>query len=367
MGPVVRDACFQFLGAGIACFVAALGAGCSASQPQTEEYVFSGSTMGTFYSVKVAAPPLSSEQARGIRACVETHLDAVAQAMSTYRPDSELSQFNAFGETTPFRVAPEVAQVFAKAVAVSAKTGGAFDVTVGPLVNAWGFGPQGEPEAEPSEEELAALRRRVGYDKLEVDTVASTIAKSAPDVYCDLSAIAKGYAVDKLAEGLDALGFGNYMVEVGGEVRTRGRNSSGDVWRIGIARPIPGVGDVQRVIALPDLALATSGDYQNYYERDGKRLSHMIDPVTGRPIAHKLASVSVIHAECAIADAYATAFMVLGPDEGYTVAEELGLAALFIVRENSGVFVEKGTAAFEALASGDRDTVEPVEESVRGP
>jgi len=330
---------------------AGLVGGCGPGGEAMREYAFSGATMGTFYTVKVIAPQLSSHQRAAVRDIIVGRLETVDESMSTFAPDSELSRFNGFNHTAPFPVSPATAQVFARALEVSAATDGAFDITVGPLVNAWGFGPAQPSDAPPTDAELAALRARVGYEKLSVDLDASTIAKARPDIYCDLSAIAKGYAVDEIAAGLAALGCQDFMVDVGGEVRTRGRNAAGVPWQIGIARPLPGLGkDVQRVVPLANMALATSGDYQNYYERNGKRFSHMIDPATGRPIDHNLASVSVLHESCAVADAYATGLMVLGPDRGCTVAQELDLAALFIIRERDGTFTEKVTAAFKTLS-----------------
>ncbi len=236
--------------------------------------------------------------------------------------------------------------MFAMAREISEASGGAFDITVGPLVNAWGFGPENPTPDGPSDEELIALRERVDYRKVEVNVEECTIRKARPDIYCDLGAIAKGYAVDLVAVVLEDLGFTNYMVEVGGEVRAHGVNANGVPWQIGIEKPDVARRTIQRTISLVDMGMATSGDYRNYYERDGVRLSHTIDPRIGRPIAHKLASVTVLHKGCAMADGYATAFMVLGLDEGYALAENLGMAALFIVRDESGGFIEKPTPAF---------------------
>jgi thiamine biosynthesis lipoprotein len=268
--------------------------------------------------------------------------------MSTYQPSSELSQFNSSRATEPFPVSAETLQVFAEAQRISAATGGAFDITVGPLVNLWGFGPNAKPLMIPADEEVERLRPRIGWSRIEVDTALSTIRKSEPEMYCDLSAIAKGYAVDRVAEGLAALGLADTMVEVGGEVRTRGRNAAGEPWRIAIERPDTAQRAFQEVVPLSDLAMATSGDYRNFYEQDGVRFSHTIDPRTGRPIQHRLASVSVIDPVCMRADGYATALMVLGEEEGFKLAEEQGLAALFLVRKGDG-FEERATAAFKTL------------------
>ena len=308
--------------------------------------------MGTTYTVKVVTEgPLgasSSPKQEQVQQVIEGRLAEVNDKMSTYQPSSELSQFNSSRTTVPFPVSAETLQVFAEAQRISAATAGAFDITVGPLVNLWGFGPDAKPLAVPADEEVERLRPRIGWSRIEVDTARSTIRKSEPEMYCDLSAIAKGYAVDRVAEGLAALDLADYMVEVGGEVRTRGRNAAGEPWRIAIERPDTAQRAFQEVVPLSDLAMATSGDYRNFFEQDGVRFSHTIDPRTGRPIQHRLASVSVIDPVCMRADGYATALMVLGEEEGFRLAEEQGLAALFLVRKGDG-FEERATAAFKTL------------------
>jgi thiamine biosynthesis lipoprotein len=169
-----------------------------------------------------------------------------------------------------------------------------------------------------------------------------------PELTLDLSAIAKGFGVDQVAEALEREGIEHYMVEVGGEVRTRGSNPSGEAWRIAIEKPDPSHRDMQVILPLNDLSMATSGDYRNYYEEEGRRISHMIDPRSGWPVTHAVASVSVVDEECVQADAFATALLVLGP-EGFELAEELGLAAYFLERSPDGGFTERRTTAFSAL------------------
>ena len=277
---------------------------------------FSGQTMGTWYTVKAVELPVEADEDREatLRSAIEEQLEDVNAKMSTYRDDSEVSRFNQSESTTPFPVSDETLAVFSKAQQLAESSGGAFDITVGPLVNAWGFGPGERTLEGPGDDELAALRARVGFRNVEVGDAA--IRKLRPDVYCDLSAIAKGYAVDRVGLALGDLGCDHYMVEVGGEVRTKGLNGDGVPWRIAIEKPDPEGRAIHRVLPLSGLAMATSGDYRNYYETEGARLSHTIDPRTGRPIAHKLASVSVVHEECAMADGFATTMMVLGPEDG---------------------------------------------------
>jgi thiamine biosynthesis lipoprotein len=311
-----------------------------------------GETMGTTYSVKIVPEgggAIDGPRLEKLRRLVEDRLEEVNAKMSTYSPQSELSRFNAWPETSPFTVSRETLEVLTIAAKVSGETGGAFDITVGPLVNAWGFGPSFRSETPPDAATIAALQKRIGYRLLELSAADSTVRKSHPDVYCDLSAVAKGYAVDRVADALEAQGVERYMVEVGGEVRTRGRNDRGEPWQIAIERPDPTARSIERIVPVSDLSVATSGDYRNFFEREGRLYSHIMDARTGRPVAHALASVSVFHARCAVADAYATAILVLGPEEGYRFAVEKDLAVLFIVRDPAGGFAEKATPGFERL------------------
>lgn len=304
-----------------------------------------GETMGTTYHVTlVTSEPLPEEHRNRVAAQIADELAAVNRLMSTYDPESELSRFNAADGTELFPLSPETLQVLEYAQQVSVETGGAFDVTVGPLVAAWGFGA-GASITPPDDAALAALREQVGYEKILLDTESSAARKAVPNLRVDLSAIAKGYGVDQVAQLLDSRGFENYLIEIGGEVRTRGANPDGDPWQVAIERPIEDGRAIQRTVPLSGESMATSGDYRIYYERDGRRVSHTIDPRTGRPIEHNLASVSVIHDQCAFADAYATALNVLGPEQGLALAETLNLPALFIIRTDNG-FEETATSHF---------------------
>ncbi len=323
-----------------------LGTACS---PKTTQYVFSGNALGTSYAVKVVAGKVSGAQRERIRKTIEEHLGDVNSKMSTYLESSELSRFNHSDSGTAFRLSPETLRVFLAARQIGEQTGGAFDITVGPLVDAWGFGPSGRGSRIPSPAEVKQLEKLTGWDKIVIDKEASTIWKTAPGVRCDLSGIAKGYAVDEVSDAISDLGFTNYMVEVGGEVRTSGRNQSGKPWQIAIEKPVAGVRAIERVIPLADLAMATSGDYRNFYEAHGVRLPHIIDPRTGRPVRHRLASVSVVTAQCMKADGYATALMVLGEEEGFDLASKLDLAVLFLTREGGGRYAERATPRFEKL------------------
>lgn len=335
-----------------AALLTAWAAACAPAADHPALHVLQGSTMGTTFAVRVVAADLGEGRLRRLQEAVAGELDRVDERMSTWRPESELSRFNRHQSTAPFPVSADTLAVFRQALEISELTGGAFDVTVAPLVDAWGFGPAGRPAAFPDSAEIERLRARVGYRQLAIDAAASTIRKSQASVSADLSALAKGYAVDRVAELLRAEGIDSYLVEVGGEVRARGRSERGDAWRVGIERPAPGPPALQRQLGLRDLALATSGDYRNYFEVDGRRLSHTIDPRSGRPVAHGLASASVIDPLCVRADALATALEVLGPEDGFRVAVENGWAALLIGRRRDGTLHELETPAFAELTSG---------------
>jgi thiamine biosynthesis lipoprotein len=309
--------------------------------------VLSGSTMGTTWSVTLDARGRGRGDLGSARAAIDERLAAVDRLMSTWDPDSELSRFNRHASTEPFRLSPETLRVLGLAQEISEKTDGAFDVTVRPLVAAWGFGAGARtPGHGPDTAELEALRQRVGFRLLEVDPMAGTARKRRPDVECDLSAIAKGFAVDEVARALSVRGWSDFLVEVGGEIRVHGRRPDGGAWRVGIERPDAEGRVVQTVVALADGVMATSGDYRSFYEEGGKRVTHIVDPRSGRPVEHSLASVSVVHREAVRADAWATALTVLGPEDGFARAEAEGIAAYFLVRSEGGLFEARSTPAF---------------------
>jgi thiamine biosynthesis lipoprotein len=291
----------------------------------SSELLISGPTMGTSFNVKVVTEDPSDEGRERLTFLVREVLDGVDESMSTYRPDSEIEEFNRSG-TEVFAASPDLLEVVTEAQRIARLTGGAFDITVGPLVDIWGFGPSGATET-PDEEVLRDLVAITGHEQLEVDVENGTLRKARSDCRIDLSAIAKGFAADRVSEMLVRERLPNHMVEVGGEVRARGVNGSGQTWRIGVEKPTPEGRAVHLVVPLANLSLATSGDYRNFYERDGVRISHTIDPRSGRPISHNLASVSVIHASCMTADGLATALGVLGPDEGFDLAERHDIPA----------------------------------------
>ena len=322
--------------------------GC-AKEPQPIAETLTGQTMGTQYVIHLAqlSPGMSASR---IQTGVDDLLEQVNDQMSTYRPESEISQFNASRSTEWFPVSAATARVVAKAQEISAESRGALDVTVMPLVNLWSFGPEARPDVVPTPEELAERLQKVGYQKLSVRLEPPGLKKTQAELEVDLSAIAKGYGVDAVGEYLQSMGVANFMVEIGGEVLTRGHKGDGTAWRIGIEQPISTQRAVRKILALETAALATSGDYRNFFESGEKRYSHTIDPRTGQPIDHALAVVSVIGDSCMEADGMATAVMVLGPTEGYDWLLERDVAAVMYVKTASG-FEERATPAFEARLS----------------
>jgi thiamine biosynthesis lipoprotein len=309
--------------------------------------------MGTTYSVKYARLPENLTR-EDLRALVEEELAAVNASMSTYDPDAEISKFNQQTSRDWIPVDPELARVVAQAAAIHDGSGGAFDVTIGPLVDAWGFGTAGTRGNPPQPHEIQEALARVGMDDLVVRTEPPALRKKRPDLEVDLSAIAKGHAVDRVAQVLQREGVSDYLVEIGGELRTAGRRYDGAAWRVGIEQPVAGERSVQKAIPMGlDGAVATSGDYRNFFELGDRRYAHILDPRTGMPVAHKLASVTVISADCATADGWATALSVLGTEQGYPLAVERGVAALFIEREETGL-LEKPTPAFDNWLASSR-------------
>ena len=306
----------------------------------------SGPTMGTTFQVKIIQNDLTLDM-DVLNREISTRLEEVNRQMSTYQDNSEITQFNRSRSTDWFAVSSDFAYVLHIAREISTWSDGAFDVTIGPMVNLWGFGPNAIPDRVPSPDSIQAAKKLVDYEKIHIDLSAPTIKKEIPEIYCDLSAIAKGYGVDRIASYLDSLGINRYFIEIGGELRTKGHNHLGQLWKIGIASPA-GQGELQKALALNNMSMATSGDYHNYFERDGVRYSHTIDPRTGQPITHALASVTVLHKSCAYADGLATAINVMGPEKGFAFAEKRKLAVFMIVRQGDG-FVEKMTSGFKNI------------------
>ncbi len=292
--------------------------------------------MGTSYSVKIALTEDASDiDAVVLKNKIDSVLVEVNNQMSTYIPESEISRFNRYDKTDWFNISNDFAFVLDESIKLGKLTGGSLDITIGPVVNIWGFGPDQRPRTIPSDDEIITNMKLVGIDNLEVKLDPPSVRKKITGIKVDLSATAKGYGVDKVLELVKELGYKNIMVEIGGEVRTLGYNNKKEFWNIGISSPNQS-GEINRVVKLSNSAMATSGDYWNYFEENGIRYSHTIDPITGRPITHKLASVTIFDSTCLRADGLATGIFVMGPEKGYDFAVRMELPVYLIVKTDNG-------------------------------
>lgn len=301
-----------------------------------------GETMGTTYTVKFHA---DAADGGDIHRLIEERLKQVNQQMSTYIADSELSLFNEQTETSWQPASPELLTVLNEAQRIGELSGGAFDVTVGPLVNLWSFGPGKRERNVPAQTQIDATRLFVGSNLLDTRAEPPAIRKLDPRVYVDLSAIAKGFGVDEVGRLLESHSISNYLIEIGGEVRTRGSKPDGSEWVVGIEKPTENERGLQFAASFGDRSMATSGNYRNFFKAEGQSFGHTIDPRTGRPVQHRLASVSVVTEDCMTADAWATTMMVLGEKESLELAKREDLAAMLIIATDDGFRVEQ-TAKF---------------------
>ena len=332
----------------MAAAVAALALAACANEPDTLE--LRGRAMGTAYSIKVVASADGSNPApERLRERIAMRLDDLEDRFSNYRPDSEVSRFNAYQGQAWFDVSPVFLDVVGQAMTVSERTGGAFDVTVGPLVELWGFGAGGEAGQIPPQEALDRLLAATGFGRVQLRETPPAVRRTQPGVQLDFSAIAKGYAVDAVCALLQETGVSSYVVEIGGEVRAQGRRADGRDWSVGIEQP--DATGAAEIVPLQDAAIATSGDYRIYFEHEGRRYSHVLDPRTGWPVSHAGAAVSVLSSTAAEADALATALLVLGPEAGPELAEREGIAARLVVRTAAGLTVLRTTAYETAVGS----------------
>lgn len=306
-----------------------------------------GSTMGTTYSVKVVIDQ-STVQLNEIvlKEKIDSVLVEVNRQMSTYIPTSEISVFNNLESNKWFEISEDFAFVLSESINICKLSGGSLDITVGPLVNIWGFGPDQRPRKIPSENEIDSAMQLVGFQNLNVKLDPPSVMKDIANLEIDLSSTAKGFGVDKVFNFLERVGYKNLMIEIGGEVRTAGLNHKNEKWKIGISEADHS-GAINKVVQLSDLSMATSGDYWNYFEENGIRYSHTIDPTTGRPITHKLASVTVFDSTCLRADGFATALYVMGPEKAYDFAIELELPIYMIVKKDTGFEIVKSPKFIE--------------------
>ncbi|MBT8088537.1 MAG: FAD:protein FMN transferase [Gammaproteobacteria bacterium] len=303
--------------------------------------------MGTTFNVVLVAPGDELDDG-ALQADISAQLAQINALASTWLEDSQLSLFNASRSTDWIEVSSEFCEIIEQALEVCGLSRGAFDITVGPLVNLWGFGPGGQAVEPPADELIEATMAVVGYEGLETRCAEPALKKRHADMYVDLSGWAKGYAVDRIAKILDEYGLTDYLVEIGGELRVRGHNAGEENWAIAVEAPSTSMRRPQSVLRLSNLSVATSGDYRNYFDHDGRQYSHTIDARTGRPVEHDLAAVTVVDDLAAFADAMATALLVLGPEDGPALAENLGIAGYFLVRNETGI-QELTTSEFDKL------------------
>lgn len=313
----------------------------------SDALVIEGKTMGTFYRVSLVGADKSLEAS--LRSQISEQLDRDDYELSTYKSDSVLSRFNQFQGNTPQPISAGMADVIITSLRIGQQTSGAMDVTVGALVNLWGFGPQKQPAATPTQEQIDQVRQLTGLHHLKViqQSDGQYLQKDLPELYVDLSTVGEGYATDNLARLVEGNGISNYLVSVGGAVVSRGHNAQGKPWQVAIQQPTDKESKVQAIVDLQGMGISTAGSYRNYYELDGKRLSHIIDPSTGRPISHKLVSVTVIASTALEADGWDTGLMVLGTQKALALAEKHHLAVYLIAKEE-GEFKSYMSPQFKA-------------------
>ena len=309
--------------------------GLTACTPAPEESEIAGEIQGTTYHIKFVADAVSSNPAP-LRHQIEQRFAEIDQRLSNYRDDSEISQFNALRTTNWVTVSPEIIGLIDISKQVSAKTNGCFDLTVKPLFDLWGFTKH--EGRVPSDREIDQALSHVGMSKVEIDVANSRVRKRDPELRIDLSSIAQGYSVAEIARMLEARGIRDYLVEIGGELRVKGRKANGRPWRIAIEKPTPFERKVQKVLEIYEqngTAVMTAGTYRNFFEQGGRIYSHILDPRTGRPVTHHLLSVTILHDDATWADAWDTALLCVGETEASSLAEREGLKALLIYQQGS--------------------------------
>ena len=307
-----------------------------ACQPAPTQTRIQGNTMGTYYAVTLSDPFPGGQGA--LQQEVEALLARLNKEISTYDPGSLISRFNQGTGLPPQVIPATMAKIVQQGIDAGHLTRGVLDVTVGPLVNLWGFGPDKRPVRRPGAEQIAKARERVGIDKLTLTPEGDhfLLGKAIPDLYLDLSTLGEGAASDEIAGLLEQKGVHNYLIEVAGAVRSKGHNDKGNPWRVAIVEPSDRPGAIEDVVTPNGMAVSTAGSYRNYYELDGKRYSHIIDPATGEPVTHKLVSATVITPTALEADALDTALMVMGPERAMAFAREHKLAVYLIEKTTTG-------------------------------
>jgi thiamine biosynthesis lipoprotein len=308
---------------------------CDVILPKSQNVTLRGVTMGTSYTIKIVDMP-QGEDPQSVYEQIYADLELVNFEFSNWEPNSTVVKFNNMSAGEHIELSQHFINVMDQSITLSELSDGRFDVTLGPIIDLWGFGPTKRLNT-PSDEDVQRVAKSVGLSEvLSYDRGQKTLEKRQSESELNFSAIAKGYAADVIAQTLQNIGIQNYMIEIGGDMIVRGVNQNGDQWRVAIEKPVEGDRAIELILSLKDQALASSGDYRNFYMEDGKRLSHIIDPKTMRPVTHSLASVSVIANDAAWADGLATALLVLGAQQGLAVSNEQNIAAYFIERTENG-------------------------------
>jgi thiamine biosynthesis lipoprotein len=308
---------------------------------------FDGPTMGSRYSIQYVRHS-STPGPKAVQAEVENILAEVDRQFSTYRSDSDIERFNALPAGRCQVMPGPVLELIRVGEQLSSQSEGSYDLTVEPLLNLWGFGPQGREEKVPTVEALAEVRQRVGHAHLRID--GDQLCKDAA-VEVDFNSIAAGYAVDTIAAKLETMGIHNYLAEATGELKAAGKKLDGSPWRIALEEPRDDQRVAERIIAVDGYGVSTSGDYRNYFVQNGRRYSHTFDARTGAPVSHTLASVTVVHPSALMADGLSTLLLILGPERGWDYAEKHDIGAFFVIRADTG-FVIRTNQAFERLSGG---------------
>ena len=329
--------------------------------PARIDVALAGETMGSTWHIKICVPEGAERDARAMQGPIEELLEQVNEQMSTYRPDSEISRFNAHASTEPFSISHGFATVVAKAIEVGVATDGAYDITIDPLINLWGFDRKGPRDAPPSADEIAEAKRHTGLALLHVDTARdhASLRKDDPALTINLGGIAAGWAVDQLAQLLENSGLHDFMIEVTGEVRARGRSARSQPWHIGVKAPE--LDSEENIVAVPleNRSLTTSGTYQNFFQTD-QRFPHILDAKTGAPVKTDLVSVTVMYPDAVTADGYDTPFIILGEDKARAIVGRMpGMAALFVHQDAAGKLTTTTTTGFPPLTTARNDAVRP--------
>ncbi|WP_428943563.1 FAD:protein FMN transferase ApbE [Pantoea sp. FN060301] len=322
--------------ANLAAFITLAGCDNHNQSSHDAALVMEGRTMGTFWRVSLAG--VAPERKEALQKAIQARLDADDQELSTWKTDSAISRFNQYHGTGPQPVSDNMADIVTMSLRIGRETDGAMDITVGPLVNLWGFGPDRQPVKTPTQAQIDAAKALTGYRHLWVTNrgEGAWLQKDLPDLYVDLSTMGEGFATDHLARLMEDEGINSYLVSVGGAVLTRGHNATGQPWKVAIQKPTDKENAVQAVVDLQGHGISTSGSYRNYYELEGKRISHVIDPATGRPIQHRLVSATVIATTALEADGWDTGLMVLGEEKARALALREKLAVYLIMKKDDG-------------------------------